>query len=166
MKTYAPKSLRGSDLRDLLEQLVATPGQVAKFLDVTERSVWRWLSEGTAPRAVLFALWHETPAGREVSALDVGNELAITRRVARGAQEAQAVQVQQLARVLAISDTGAANDALVSGPWALRPSGLRLSALLPLGLDPGLEAGKLGHDGGGEDGPGQHNDGFAAYFGQ
>jgi hypothetical protein len=101
-----------------------------------------------------------------VSALDVGNELVITRRVARGAQEAQAVQVQQLARVLAISDTGAANDALVSGPWAVRPPGLRLSVLLPLGLDPGFQAGELAHDGGGEDGPGQHNDGFAAYFGQ
>lgn len=119
MKTYAPKSLRGSDLRDLLDQLVATPAQVAKFLDVTERSVFRWLSDGTAPRAVLFALWHETPHGREVSALDVGNELAITRRVARGAQEAQAVQVQQLARLLAISDTGAANDPLLVGPFSV-----------------------------------------------
>lgn len=166
MKTYAPKSLRGSDLRDLLDQLVATPAQVAKFLDVTERSVWRWLADGTAPRAVLYALWHETPHGREVSALDVGNELVITRRMARGAQDAQAVQVAQLSRVLAISDTGAANDALVSGPWAVRPSGLRLSVLLPLGLDPGLEAGKLGHEGGGDHGPGDHNEGFAAHFGQ
>lgn len=116
MKTYAPKGLRGGDLRQLLDELHATPAQIGKFLDVTERSVWRWLAEGTAPRAVLYALWHETPRGRETSALDVGNELTITRATVR----IQAAQVdtsaRQLARVLAISDTGAANDALLSGP--------------------------------------------------
>lgn len=137
MKTYAPKSLRGSDLRGLIADLVATPQEVAKFLHVTERSIFRWLAEDSAPRAVLCALWHETPRGREVCSLDVGNELVITRRLARGAQEAQALQVQQLARVLAIADFGAANDPLLDGP-VLKQTALRGGCLFDgLGLHPG-----------------------------
>lgn len=121
MKTYAPKSLRGYDLRRIMEEMAATPAQVAKFLEVTERSVWRWLANDSAPRAVLCALWHETARGREVSANDVGFDLQLTRMGERLAIEARTKQAAQLGRLLAISDTGAANDPLVAGPWALRP---------------------------------------------
>ena len=41
LKTYAPKSLHGEMLRELIDELHATPAEVAKFLRVTERSVWR-----------------------------------------------------------------------------------------------------------------------------
>lgn len=112
MKTYAPKGLTGADLRALLADLHATPAQVAKFLRVTERSVWRWLSDESAPYAVLAALWHETPQGRYATALDVGNELSIVRGLA-AAHGAQAERESaRLARLLQISDTGAANDPL------------------------------------------------------
>lgn len=110
MKTYASKTLRGADLRGLLDELVATPAQVAKFLDVTERSVWRWLADGTAPRSVLYALWHETGAGREASMLDAGNLLNLTRSTVQIQAGHLALGDQQLRRLLAISDTGAAND--------------------------------------------------------
>lgn len=116
MKTYAPKGLHGAMLRDLIADLAATPAQVAKHLRVTERSVWRWLADDSAPYAVLAALWHETPKGREVAALDVGNELNIHRGMAQSAGRALANESARLARLVAISDTGAANDPLVSGP--------------------------------------------------
>jgi hypothetical protein len=122
MKTYAPKHLTGSMLRELLDLHHATPAQAAKYLRVTERSVWRWLSDGSAPYAVLAALWLESPRGREVAALDVGNELVIVRGSARIAKDAQAVQSAQLARVLAISETGAANDPVMSGPFRAQGS--------------------------------------------
>ena len=112
MKTHAPKSLSGADLRGLLTDLHATPAQVAKFLKVTERSVWRWLSDESAPYAVLAALWHETPNGRYVTALDVGNELAIVRGLAAAHGAAVERESARLARLLQISDTGAANDPL------------------------------------------------------
>lgn len=122
MKTYAPRSLRGRDLETLLSELQATPGQVAKILQVSERSVFRWLADGSAPYAVLAALWHETPTGRHVTALDVGNELAITHALAH----AQAARVDagaaQLRRLLAISDTGAANDPIQGVPTPPRPA--------------------------------------------
>lgn len=121
MKTYAPKGLHGAQLRALLEELHATPAMAGKFLKVTERSVWRWLAEDSAPYAVLAALWHETPAGRHQTALDVGNELAIYAGLARSNGDALTKETGRLARLVAISDTGAANDPLVTGPWAVRP---------------------------------------------
>lgn len=118
MKTYAPKGLHGAQLRGLLADLGCTPLQAAKFLQVTERTVWRWLKEENAPFAVLAALWHETPRGREAGALDVGNALVIERGLARSLNDLCMTKTAQLTRLLSISDTGAANDALLVGPVA------------------------------------------------
>jgi hypothetical protein len=117
MKTYAPKGLAGDDLRPILDELHASPAQVAKFLRVTERSVWRWLSDGSAPYAALAALWHETPTGRHASAVDVGNELVVVRGLAHANGDALARESQRLARLVAISDTGAGNDPFFAGPF-------------------------------------------------
>ena len=116
MKTYAPKALRGRDLRALISDLHATPAQVAKYLQVTERSVFRWLADDSAPFAVLACLWHETPTGRESSALDVGNALVIERGLARARGDDLTRESAKLARLLAITDTGAANDPVITGP--------------------------------------------------
>lgn len=161
MKTYAPKSLRGSDLRAMLADLCATPAEIAKFLQVTERSVFRWLADESAPFAVLAALWHETPAGRHSTALDVGNELAIYYGLARSLEDKANHGERNLARVLAISDTGAANDPLLNGPLPLHgqqtidsdmrvPRGLRRIVGLDMerrqiGLDGGVDARRRAH---------------------
>lgn len=118
MKTYAPKGLHGAQLRGLLSDMGATPAQAAKYLQVSERTVWRWLSDESAPFAVLAALWHETPEGRHVTALDVGNEVQIYAGLARSAEDLCNTKTAQLTRLVAISDTGAANDALLVGPVA------------------------------------------------
>lgn len=150
MKTYAPKSLQGSDLREIITWLNATPAQIAKFLRVTERSVFRWLADDTAPYAVLAALWHETPQGREASALDVGNALVIERGLARAHGDALKKETQRLGRVLRISDTGAANGPLFDV----------LGFVAPLGFNPRPEARQLPHDKRREDGPGYDYHGF------
>lgn len=123
MKTYAPKGLHGAMLRGLLEELQATPLQAANYLKVTERSVWRWLADDSAPFPVLACLWHETPRGREVGALDVGNELVIQRGLSQATGAALALESARLARLVAISDTGAANDPFLTGPSG--PGGFR-----------------------------------------
>lgn len=111
MKTYAPKYLAGSQLREMMADLQSDPAGLAKYLQVSERTVWRWLADGSAPYAVLAALWHETPRGREVSSLDVGNALVLARGLA-ASYHGEMVRLQaQLGRVLAINSTGAANDA-------------------------------------------------------
>lgn len=147
MKTYTPKTLHGSDLRDLLVQHHATPAQAAKFLRVTERSVWRWLAEDSAPWVVLACLWLESAQGREVAAVDVANALGIERGASRLAKSAQASQSAQLARLLGISDTGAANDPVLSSPvpqniftnWSVLPMAAPAPQLSryakPLGVD-------------------------------
>ena len=122
MKTFAPKGLHGGQLRGLMADLGATPADLAKFLRVTERSVWRWLADGSAPFAVLAALWHECPEGRHATALDVGNELAIYSGLARSRGDALAAESARLARVLSISHTGAANDPLCDGPAQAGPA--------------------------------------------
>lgn len=119
LKTHTPKSLRGADLRALIAQLGATPAQIAKFLRVTERSVFRWLAEDSAPFAVLAALWHETPAGLHATALDVGNEVAIYAGLANSLEDKVARRERQLRRLLASSDSGAANDPLIDLPAPL-----------------------------------------------
>ena len=116
MKTYAPKTLHGSMLRELLAELAVTPAQAAKFLRVSERTVWRWLSDQSAPFAILAALWHETPTGRRITACDVGNEARILYGLANANSDARQAAEKQLARILAISDTGAMNEPLFSGP--------------------------------------------------
>jgi hypothetical protein len=156
MKTYAPKSLRGEDLKQLMRELYASTADIAKFLQVTERSVLRWLAGNCAPRAVLCALWHETPHGREVCSHDVGNELVLTRATARIKGDEVAQAQAQLARLLAISDTGAANDPLRSGPFAL--SRVRV---FPLRLNPIAQGWNIPHYGSGNQSATQHNYAFA-----
>ena len=157
MKTFAPKALRGSDLRGLLSDLVATPKEVAKFLDVTERSVWRWLADGNAPRAALFALWHETPRGRYICSLDVGNELVIVKGLAQSLGAQADKQKARLVRVLAISDFGTANEPL----WDAVPfQPLDLGRVSPLRFNPVAQARQLPDDQRGEDSPAQHNQSF------
>ena len=123
MKTYAPKGLHGAQLRSLMLDCLATPLELSKFLHVTERSVWRWLKDDNAPYAVLAAIWHETPAGRRVTAVDVGNEAVLYRGLATAATAALTAETARLGRLVAICDTGAMNDPLFTGPSAPPPGG-------------------------------------------
>ena len=90
MKALAPKWI---DLAETLADLGAKPADAAKYLGVTERSVWRWLADGTAPRAVLLALWHLTPAGVQAVATDHGNGLMYERGYVRS-MEATTARLQ------------------------------------------------------------------------
>ena len=53
-----------------------TTREVARALDVTERTVRRWLSHGTAPRPVMLALFWVTSWG--LSATDCETSTAVT----------------------------------------------------------------------------------------
>ncbi len=96
MKAFAPKWI---DLSETLADLGAKPADVAKYLGVTERSVWRWMADGTAPRAVLVALWHITPAGQQAVALDHGNGAMYERGYVRSMEATTARLQMQLHRL-------------------------------------------------------------------
>ena len=119
IKSFAPAHLSGSDLPGLLQQLGhATPAQAARLLQVSERTVWRWISDSSAPWSALAALWHETPTGRAAALADAGNELAIIRGLTGALQAENKSLRSRLVRLMAISDTGAANDAFMDVPAA------------------------------------------------
>ena len=116
LPTISPRKIFTGDLRSYMDALMASAAQVAKHLDVSERSVLRWLAENSAPRPVLLALWYETPEGRAHVTGHSEFGMQTLRGLARSAQEASSVQAAQVARLLAISETGAANDALLLAP--------------------------------------------------
>ena len=143
MKSYAPKGLHSAMLRELLTDLATTPAEVAKLLQVTERSVWRWLADDSAPYAVILALWHESPRGHYNMETDVGNHNNILRGLARAHEDAHAKETARLSRLLAVGEFGSANDPLMTGPAQAAPpyhftrgAGLLPAApdLLPVGM--------------------------------
>ena len=115
---YAPKNLHGGMLRELLDDMGTTPAEIAKFLKVTERSVWRWLADDSAPHAVMVALWHESPRGHYNQETDVGNHNNILRGLARAHEDAHKKETARLSRLVSIGDFGCANDPLYVGPHA------------------------------------------------
>lgn len=136
MKTYAPKGLHGAQLRPLMAELFTNAVELSRFLRVTERTVWRWLAEDSCPWYILALLWHETEAGRVACSLDVGNALVLARGLGAAHAQAHAAESARLARLVAISDTGAANDPLVDGPHCA-PLAPMLSTLAISGAETG-----------------------------
>ena len=58
--------------------------QVAKFFDVSPRTLQRWLTgKSEPPRAVVYALWHESHEGRAVTASHSENGYMYERNLAR-----------------------------------------------------------------------------------
>ena len=103
-------------LRELITDMGSTPLEISKLLQVTERSVWRWLCDDSAPYAVMLALWHESPRGHYNQETDVGNHNTILRGLARAHEDAHAKETARLSRLVAIGDFGCANDPLINGP--------------------------------------------------
>ena len=101
---------------------------VAKFLDITDPTLSRWLSgKQDAPRAVCYALWHESPLGRSVTSAHSEQEIKILRGLLR-ATEAESIRKDQTIAALLAENaalkarpaareqrpTYAANDPMVS----------------------------------------------------
>ena len=82
---------------------------LARALGVSQRTVRRWVARDAAPRAVLLALFWVTRWGRSSVDCDVTNEAAmLAGYVASLRRELDAVRAD-LARSLALRDSGAAN---------------------------------------------------------
>jgi hypothetical protein len=74
---YAPpRNLAGSDLAELVHAL-GGPASARKVLDVSERTLRRWLADGSCPLGFLRLAWYASPYGREAAEVDIGNELRL-----------------------------------------------------------------------------------------
>lgn len=100
----------------MIDDLAATPAQVAKALQISESTVYRWLARGAAPRAAELALYWITRWGRAELDASLEYQARNALGLARCLQENVTQLEYRLARVAAIGDFGAANDPAPGAP--------------------------------------------------
>jgi len=74
-----PRNLSGAHLPELIDGAGGLRAAL-HLLDVTDRTMRRWLAAGDAPVAVLRLLWYASPLARHEAARDVAFELGIIAR--------------------------------------------------------------------------------------
>ena len=114
---HAPRSL--PIWQTILEDLGNPhPARVARVLGLGTRTVYRYNREGQAPRSVCLALFWLTRWGRSQvysqAVHDCQVAVAYANAIERDLHETRA----QLAHVLALSESGAANDPIQGGSHA------------------------------------------------
>lgn len=113
----APTGAGLPSLELMLQDLPATQAQLCRHLEITPRTMQRYQAEGSAPRAVMLALFWETRWGRSAADTEAANFAALHFRRAEIAERQLAalrIHVQKLES--SMSDFyGAAN-----GPSFLR----------------------------------------------
>lgn len=91
-----PASLPG--ITQLVQSLPATPRQVARHLDLADRTLQRYIATDSAPRAVMLALFWETRWGRETA----DNEAAVWSTIQYRRAEGLERQVAELRRQIGV----------------------------------------------------------------
>lgn len=77
---HAPKDIYGPELLRMFIDELGGPKRVHKYLGVSERTVWHWLSAGRAPRAAVLALFWESRWGRSQIFTEQVNEIRLLYR--------------------------------------------------------------------------------------
>src|SRR3990167_7375409 len=108
---HAPKNIYGPNLFRMFVDELGGPKKVCKFLDVTERTVWRWLATENVPRAQVLALYWETKYGRSQIFTDQVNEIRLLYRKVCILQE-QYVRAKEIVTGLRRLNAGTANEAI------------------------------------------------------
>ncbi len=89
------------------------PAQVARILGVGVRTVYRWNRTGQAPRTACLALYWLTRWGRSEVHAQAVNDATVAVGLAQALQTELDRTRLELAHVLALSDSGAANAPLI-----------------------------------------------------
>ena len=122
MLCMTPKSI--PPLYLMLEDIGSPPPKkLAKALGVTQRTVWRWIAAGEAPKPAMLAIYWLTQWGRGSVSADLHNEAVMYAGYVNALKADVArleAQVESLGR---LGDFGSANDALpgVVGPGPVAP---------------------------------------------
>jgi hypothetical protein len=109
---HAPSTL---PIWQLILEDLAHPSahQIGKVLGVGTRTVYRWNRTGHAPRSAALALFWLTRWGRSQVHTQATNDALMAVALARSLGDELELVRGQLARVLALADTGAANRPLL-----------------------------------------------------
>lgn len=96
----------------MLQDLPATPRQLAQHLDITPRTMQRYQATGEAPRVVMLAMFWETRWGRSAADCEAANWAALHYRAAMIERRQNVALRRQLARLeQALAEShGAANS--------------------------------------------------------
>lgn len=89
--------------------------RVARTLGVGVRTVYRWNAAGSAPRVACLALFWLTTWGRSQVDCHATNDARLAVALARSLEDELRQARAQLAHVLALADTGAANRPILEG---------------------------------------------------
>lgn len=112
MTFRAPSRAGLPSFSTMLQDLPATPAQVARHLDLSPRTLQRYLAEDQAPRVVMLAMFWETRWGRSAADVEAANWAALHFRRAEIAERQNVAlrrQITALETALAESH-GAANS--------------------------------------------------------
>lgn len=105
----APKNIYGPDIFRMFVEELGGPKRVCEMLDVTERTVWRWLADGSVPQMAVRALYWETQYGRSLIDTDHHFEVMTLRNQVKCLEE----QFKKAARIIAglkVLNYGTANE--------------------------------------------------------
>lgn len=108
MKYLAPRTVPA--LSQLLPDLGhPSPREIARYLDVSERTVYGWKAADDAPRAALLALFWESSYGRSALDCELHNSAMIYKRLSESLNnEAQMLRLR-ISRLEKMGDFGSAN---------------------------------------------------------
>lgn len=108
---HAPRDIYGPELLRMFIDELGGPKQVHKYLDVSERTVWHWLSTGRVPRAAVLALFWESRWGRSQIFTEQVNEIRLLYRQVCILQD-QYQKAKDIVAGLRAMHAGSANEPL------------------------------------------------------
>ena len=71
------------NLPDMVQDLNATPGQLAAYLGVSKSTIYRWLNVGTAPQSAMLAIYWQTSWGLSEIDADMHNRANVYQWLAQ-----------------------------------------------------------------------------------
>lgn len=104
----APKDIYGINVFKIVLHEV-TLKRAAKILDVTERTIWRWLSQGHVPKAAVLALYWESSYGRSLINTDHHAEIVLLRQRIQLLEE-QFVRAKDVITGMKLLNYGTSNE--------------------------------------------------------
>lgn len=105
----APNNIYGRDVFKTFVHELGGPKRVSKKLNVTERTVWRWIAEDSVPKMAVLALYWETQYGQSLIETDQRNEIVLLRTRIKMLED-QFIRAKDVITGMRLLNYGTANE--------------------------------------------------------
>lgn len=105
----APKNIYGPNLFKIFVHELGGPKLVCKKLDVSERTVWRWLADDSVPKMAVLALYWETQYGISLIDTERHHEIHLLRSRIKILEE-QFVRAKDVITGMKLLNYGTSNE--------------------------------------------------------